>query len=70
MPFSIATFGLSVCEHFRHVLVSPTYKLKSTDIFHTSVIDHLWFLSCFNNAVRECYTNIKHSLKDSDKETP
>jgi hypothetical protein len=25
----------SVCELCRHIQVSPTYKLKATDIFHT-----------------------------------
>ena len=34
-PSFIVAVGLSVCEHFRHILVSPTCKLPTTDICQT-----------------------------------
>jgi hypothetical protein len=71
-PLFTVAAGRSVCEHFRHIQVSPTYKLQATNIYHTHLFLYIYgfFGGLFKNAVNECHKTIKHSLKDSDKEAP
>ena len=66
----IVAAGHSVCEHCKRIQVSPTFKLKQQTFF-THIRTYTFTVPLvFNNAVSECYTIMKHSLKDRDKETP
>jgi hypothetical protein len=69
--FCTVAVGRSACEHCKRIQVSPTNKRQATDIFHTQIRTYTFTVPLvFHNAVSECYTIIKNSLKDRDKKTP
>jgi hypothetical protein len=71
-PLCIVAVSCSVCEHFRHIQVSPTYKLQAIDFFHTYpyLANYGSLGGLLNNTLNKRQATLKLSLKKRDKKTP